>query len=266
MTSWLARGLVITALATRAPGQVDPQDPPPDPAPSPGDGPIPRPGVPSIPDWPGLPSTPGAPGTGPGVPGWSEPGAPGWREPGAPGWREPDRPVRPRPVLPTMPPMTAEEAAAALEPLSGAWAITLRIYADPAAPPKEEKGTSSFTRVLDGAFLREEFAATIGGAPYSGIGYTGFDKARNQFTMVWLDAEKGSATTARGIYDAATRAFTFLGQLDEPGYAEPLDTKTVLAVREDGSMLYQFFYLNGQAETRAMEIDYLRPAAPAGEP
>ncbi len=221
-----------------------PEETPPSPATPPG-----------IPDWPtpGMPDRPGIPTT--------RPGTPGWNEPGAPGWQPPQPPARKRAELPPMLPMSREQARAVLSPLQGDWDMVLRLHVDPSKPPTRETGSSTFAPALEGNFLREDFRASIAGAPYVGVGYTGFEPARNQFSMVWIDADKGSATTARGVYDAATRTFTFLGLLDDPTLAEPLDTKTTLTIAEDARTLrYAFYYLAGGRDILALEIDYARAA------
>jgi hypothetical protein len=67
---------------------------------------------------------------------------------------------------------------------------------DPSKPPEVSEGTSEHTWVLGGRYVEQRFDGTFMGMPFSGIGYTGYDKYKKRYVGVWMDAA-GTACSTR---------------------------------------------------------------------
>jgi catechol 2,3-dioxygenase-like lactoylglutathione lyase family enzyme len=104
-----------------------------------------------------------------------------------------------------------------LDALVGTWEVTARI---PIAPGKHVEGRAACEGewVMDGRFVRLEYASTFAGKPLSVVRYVGFDRHKRRFVEMQLESthtdvmqcegalsEDGSRITCQGTHvDAAT--------------------------------------------------------------
>ena len=62
-----------------------------------------------------------------------------------------------------------------LAKLEGSWTTRSRGWMDPGEPPVESTGTCEQRMILDGHYLRQEYAGDMMGAPFTGINLLGYD-------------------------------------------------------------------------------------------
>jgi hypothetical protein len=87
-----------------------------------------------------------------------------------------------------MPLMTPGAEHRALDPIIGKWNAMVTMWMKPGDKPQQSKGVSDHSWVLNGHFVKQDYKGDMGGQPFEGTGYTGFDKVRNEYQSVWMDS------------------------------------------------------------------------------
>ncbi len=104
-----------------------------------------------------------------------------------------------------------------LKPFVGQWDTTMSIWMEgPDGPAMETAGTAEFKLVLGGRFARQTYTSSFMGQPYEGIGYTGYDNLRKQFTSTWISNMGTAIMSMKGNLDPTGRVMTQIGMMDEP--------------------------------------------------
>jgi hypothetical protein len=145
-----------------------------------------------------------------------------------------------------------------LEPLVGSWAHHGKCWMDPSAPPTEFKGTTDRKWVLDGRFVLDETRSEFNGAPFHGVGYTGYDNALKQYKGLWLDNMSTSIMTSSGTADASGKVFTHYSENIDCTTGKPCkgrDVTTIISNDEHTTVMYK---IDGGKEIKCMEIHYKR--------
>lgn len=139
------------------------------------------------------------------------------------------------PPAPTMPPMSAEEAAryeatlrlatpgpehAALAKAVGHWENSFRMHWAPDQPWVETTGTGDITSMLGGRYIMEHVAFDMMGTPMTGMSITGYDKHTGEYTSLWADSMSTWWTSSRGTM-AADGTITFKGTMTDVSGTRP---------------------------------------------
>ena len=100
----------------------------------------------------------------------------------------------------------------------GRWQAKTRIYPGSDAEPIDMSGSVSNRMIMGGRFLQSDFNGEMMGAKFTGMGYEGFDNARQEHVATWVDNEN-------------TEIFYFRGTCNDDGtvitaFSERLDAKT----------------------------------------
>ena len=155
---------------------------------------------------------------------------------------------------------TPGDAHNRLEPLIGKWTCTVKSWMSPETAPEESQGTADTRWMFGNRFVHEEFHGQWMGQPFEGIGITGYDNLRKEYTLVWLDNMGTGIMTATAQYDATGNA------LKEQGtFACPLTGETHRSFRgvwnivDNNRHTYEMYMKdqNGN-EFKGMEIQYER--------
>lgn len=152
----------------------------------------------------------------------------------------------------------------ALADRAGAWAVTVRVWLDPAQPPEVSEGTSERTMILGGRVLEETFSsAGMGDQPYEGLGHTGYDNVTGRYWSTWTD---NMMTGVAVFYGAAEESgaeakdtLVMEGEMPDPiaGKAVPMRIET--RVDADGQEVDDFFEAGPDGKLiKTMEITYRR--------
>jgi hypothetical protein len=103
-----------------------------------------------------------------------------------------------------------------LEPFVGRFRTTSRMWMTPDAAPQESTGLADHTWVLGGRFLKMDVRGDMGGHPFEGLGYLGYDNILGEYTAVWLDNMSTGITRASGQLDPVTKIYTEGGTFSCP--------------------------------------------------
>ncbi len=107
---------------------------------------------------------------------------------------------------------------------AGEYTTVSRSWADPAAPPVEEKGSATRTMILEGRVMLETFQSTMMGMPFIGQAMTGYDNVSGKYWATWNDSMSTGIMVMEGTCDA-DMACTFTGTYNDPIAEGPVKSR-----------------------------------------
>lgn len=149
---------------------------------------------------------------------------------------------------------------AQLRRLVGRWNCEVKVFADP-NKPTVTKATAVFRALLGGRYVQQQFKGTMLGAPFRGIGTTGYDNAKKKYVGTWIDNHNTGIMTTEGTYDPGTHTLTETGTTSTPMGSGKLRMTSKYLSRD--RFLFTMYMPTGAGERKLMEITYTRaPAKP----
>ena len=148
----------------------------------------------------------------------------------------------------------------ALSPFVGRFATTSRIWMKPDDAPQKSIGSAEHTWLFGGRFLKMEVHGDMGGQPFEGLGFLGYDNIRGEYSAVWLDNMNTGITSASGEFDRATRTYMESGTFSCPMTGQKdMRYRGVWKIVDADTLSYTM-YNPGQdgREIKGMEISYKR--------
>lgn len=141
-----------------------------------------------------------------------------------------------------------------LDQLVGKWTYTAEMWMDPSKPPETMSGTTERTFILGGRFLQDKISGTAMGAPFEGLGYTGYDNAKKKYVGMWLDSWSTSIMTSEGDYDAKTKTLTSASRGYDPSVCKECLGKDVTTIHSADEHTMTFYKLVDGKEVKAMVL------------
>jgi len=146
-----------------------------------------------------------------------------------------------------------------LQSMVGEWTYALKMWQEPAAPPQESSGTSSYRSVMDGRYVQHEHKGNFMGMPFHGTGILGYDNVSKQFQSSWNDNMSTGQMLMTGSYDATKKTFTFKGEMDDMMKpATKVKIREAHRIVDNATHVMEWYELRGGKEVRMMEITYKR--------
>ncbi|KAB2842169.1 DUF1579 domain-containing protein [bacterium] len=145
-----------------------------------------------------------------------------------------------------------------LKSFEGEWTVTSKSWMKPGDKPQQSTGTSSFSWVLGGRFLKQDFKGNWGGEDFTGLGYVGFDNVKKEYVSTWMDSMSTGIGQAKGQYDAATKTITDQGSFSCP-IKGTVDFRSEWKILDKDKFSFSMYMPdpNGK-EFRSMEMLYKR--------
>ena len=141
----------------------------------------------------------------------------------------------------------------------GKWNTKMTMWMEPGQPPQESTGTSTQTSIYDGRYIETKHEGSFQGQPHFGQGYSGYDNLKGQFFATWIDNMSTGFWVSYGTYDAATKTYTYKGDMDDfmkPGAKVPV--RIVVRVVDDKNHVFEWYETREGKEAKTMQIDYTR--------
>jgi hypothetical protein len=151
----------------------------------------------------------------------------------------------------------ADQQYAQLATLSGHWAVRQSIWTDPKVPVIEH-GTATYAMVLGGHHLRQDLRIASN-QPFEGLGYIGYDGDTGKYYSSWMDTNFSGMILAHGDYDAASRTYTFTGEMaGKAGASVPV--REVMRIADNSHFVYEYYESRDGKEALAVSLQYTRVA------
>ena len=100
-----------------------------------------------------------------------------------------------------------------LDAFVGTWTAKTSMWMDPTKPPAISEGTSEQKWVLGGRFLEQRFEGKMMDAPFTGLGYMGYDNYKKLYTSTWMDTMGTMTLNMTGHFDKAGKVMTCTGKM-----------------------------------------------------
>jgi hypothetical protein len=151
-----------------------------------------------------------------------------------------------------------DEHHKALEPLVGKWDVSVRSWMTPDSPANESKGTCEARWILGGRFVQEDMKGDMGGTPYTGLSFTGYDRIRKEYLNVWMDDMSTAPLITRGRIDASGRTLTMEGTYpDATKNMRESKVRLVFKLIDSDRHIFEMYIEDaGGREFRNMEVTY----------
>jgi len=141
---------------------------------------------------------------------------------------------------------------------AGEWNHELTFWIQPGAEPVEATATSTMESVIGGRYVVEKMTGTMMGMPFEGRGTYGYDNAKEQYHMSWID-NMGTGVMA-GWGTPEGNKVTYTGTFVDPATGDDKPFRTVVTEVDPDHMIMEMYVPepDGSGEFKNMEIHSYR--------
>jgi hypothetical protein len=135
------------------------------------------------------------------------------------------KPAAPAPAAPEMDPAMMEammkagspsDAHKKLDGMVGTWDTKISFWMMPGMDPSTSTGTSTNQWIMGGRYLEQRFKGDMGGMPFEGVGYTGYDNIKKQYWGTWMDSMSTGIMTSTGSASSDGKTWDFTATMSDP--------------------------------------------------
>ena len=134
---------------------------------------------------------------------------------------------------------TPGKAHELLKPLAGTFDVTAEFDSPQGTIKSTGKATSEW--VLDGRFIKQDFAGDMMGQPFTGIGYTGYDNSTRKYQATWMDSMSTAIFYMEGEMDTAGKTLTMTGEGFDPAAGKMVKHQHVYRLDNKDAIVFEMF-------------------------
>lgn len=141
----------------------------------------------------------------------------------------------------------------------GKWTGKQTLWMSPESDPTTSECTSTVTPVMDGRFVKVEFAGEIPGmGPYTGLGYVGFDNVSQKYQSTWLDNVSTGIAFGTGELSADGKTLTINYECNCPLTKKPTAMRQVETWTSPTTKTFEMFGTDPKSgkEFKSMKIEF----------
>jgi hypothetical protein len=148
---------------------------------------------------------------------------------------------------------------AALMALAGDYDVTGKFWMMPHSAPAESTAKATFTPILGGRYLRQDYHGSMMGVAYDGIGIEGFDRGRGRYTSVWVDSISTGQLALEGASGDGGATRTYIGMMDDAEHPGKTVAVRWVCTRIDANAFRFALYEGAGAQAwQCMDLVYRR--------
>lgn len=140
----------------------------------------------------------------------------------------------------------------------GSWKGDITMWMQPGAPPMTSVGETTNEMILGGRYLQSKNKGIFMGAPFEGIGITGYDNAKKVFFNSWIDNMGTGMMYLTGTWDPATKSINFTGTMVDPVAGGDVQVREVYKLVDDNTQIMEMYSVANGKEFKNMEIKFTR--------
>lgn len=99
---------------------------------------------------------------------------------------------------------------------AGTWEAEVSQWMDPGSPPAKSKATDIVSMTMNGLYQVGNFSTTTMGMPMMGQSTLGYDNAKKQFVLSWIDNLGSGIVYMTGTYDEKIKTLSLKGKQTDP--------------------------------------------------
>ncbi len=147
----------------------------------------------------------------------------------------------------------------ALKKAVGEWTVESTMFM-PGAPPMKSTGKATFTAMLDGKWVKQDYQGDMMGKAFTGVGVSGYDTMAKKYVGTWYDSFSTALSNMTGESTDAGKSITYHSRMEHcPMSGGPLDQRMVLTMESADKMTFIAFNTpEGGKEEKSMELIYTR--------
>jgi hypothetical protein len=147
----------------------------------------------------------------------------------------------------------------ALKQKVGKWSLTVKMFVPGEAAPMESTGTSEMKLAMDGRYLLDTTEGEAMGAPFKGVGTTGYDNLKKKYVATWIDNMGTGVSFAEGTYDAAKKMFSYKCQMPDVMAGKWIQGRSTEQMTDANHWTMRAYQPGADGkEYMSMQIDYTR--------
>lgn len=160
---------------------------------------------------------------------------------------------------PTAPTRKTGPEHARLTALCGTWDVELTFWFQPGGAGLTTKGTSTIRSLFDGLFIEEKIEGTLNGAPFTTLGWTGFNAQTLKYEATRIASTNTIQIAESGAYDETAGQFEL--KADYPFAGDTWHQRTIIRPLSASAMTVVSYLSYGKVpEWKGVEIRYSRRA------
>jgi hypothetical protein len=143
-----------------------------------------------------------------------------------------------------------------LKKMAGEWSSKVKFQMDPSQPWQESPSTSTISVLMDGRYCQEVVSGQMMGAPFNGVGITGYDNVLGKYVSTWIDNMGTGIMTSQGTADASGKVITLIGTVSDPVTGKPSKVRLVTTIVDDDHHTFDYYSVppGGKKEMKTMII------------
>ncbi len=146
-----------------------------------------------------------------------------------------------------------------VEQFVGRWDTMQTMWMDETTPPSTETGKAVGTVVLGGRQVRTDYSGQFMGQPFEGVGLGGYDNVTGKYVNHWMDNMSTGVYRSEGEYDAATRTYTYRGQMPDPMKpATSVPVREVVRIVDQDHHVMEMYETRDGKERKTFQIEFAR--------
>jgi hypothetical protein len=147
-----------------------------------------------------------------------------------------------------------------LKTMEGEWNATIKSQMDPSAPMTTEQASCTVTTLMDGRYSQEVATGSMMGAPFNGMGITGYDNVMGKFVSMWIDNMGTGIMKSEGTADASGKVITWSGVMSDPVTGKQTKERMVTTIVDNDHHTFEMYGTppGGKKEMKMMTIEYTR--------
>jgi hypothetical protein len=141
----------------------------------------------------------------------------------------------------------------------GDWSATTSMFMNPKAPPEKSDGKTHTESLFGGRYVQMHYEGKYQDQTFNGEGLFGFDNIKGKFFNTWFDSGSTGFWLAWGSYDAASKTYTFHGEMDDemkPG--TKVAVREVVHIADPTHYTFDWFETRAGKEAKTMQIEYTK--------
>ena len=144
---------------------------------------------------------------------------------------------------------------------AGEWRQELTFWMAPGGEAQQATSTSTVEAILGGRYLSEEMTGTMMGMPFEGRGTFGYDNAKDQHFMTWVDNMGTGLMVGWGVPEGENKV-TYSGTFVDPATGADKPFRSVVTEVDANHMIMEMYVPapDGSGEFKNMEIHSYREA------